>query len=87
VYLGALALWQNFSRCKILAFAYIGSITAGHSSSGLQPNFAASYKEWNYGTDAQGATYIWQGSHRVLVSVINATRSFSHFSCTHVDNF
>jgi len=28
-----------------LAFSYIGSVTARHSSSGRQPNFAAWYKE------------------------------------------
>ena len=30
-----------------LAFSYIGSITARHSTNGRQPNFAAWYKEWN----------------------------------------
>jgi len=30
-----------------------------------QPNFVAWYKEWNYGTFAEGATYIWLGSHHV----------------------
>jgi len=34
------------------------SVTARHSSSGRQRKFAASYKEWNYGTFEQGATYI-----------------------------
>jgi len=68
--LKALASWQNFARCKIhfspsLAFFYIGSVTARHSSSGRQPNFAAWYKEWNYGTFADGATYIRQGGHHV----------------------
>ena len=33
-----------------LEFSYIGSVTARHSSTGRQPNFAAWYKEWNYGT-------------------------------------
>jgi len=46
-----------------LAFAYIGSITALHSSSGRLPNFAAWYAEWNYGTFVDGATYIWLGGH------------------------
>jgi len=46
-----------------LAFSCIGSVTARHSSSGRQPNFAAWYKEWNYGTFA--ATYIRQGGHHV----------------------
>ena len=46
-----------------LAFAYIGSVTARHSSSGHRPNFAAWYMEWNYGTFAEGATYVRQGGH------------------------
>jgi len=48
-----------------LAFSYIVSVTARHSSSGRQPNFAAWYKEWNYGTFAEGATYSWLGSHHI----------------------
>ena len=48
-----------------LAFCYIGSVTARHSSSARQPKFAAWYKEWNYGTFAEGATYIGQGSHHL----------------------
>jgi len=36
-----------------LAFPSIGSVTARHSSSGRQRNFAAWYKEWNYGTFAR----------------------------------
>jgi len=31
-----------------LALFHISSVTAQHSSSGRQPNFAAWYKEWNY---------------------------------------
>ena len=30
-----------------------------------QPKFAAWYKEWNYGTFAEGATYMRQGGHHV----------------------
>jgi len=48
-----------------LAFSYIGSVTARHSSSGCQPNFEAWYKEWNYGTFADGATYILLCGHHV----------------------
>jgi len=67
---GALAPWRNFARCKIhfspsLEFSYIGSVTARHSSSRRQPNFAAWYKEWNYGTFADGTSYIRQGGHHV----------------------
>ena len=48
-----------------LAFSCIGTITARHSSSGRQPNFVAWYKEWNYGTFAESATYIWLCGHHV----------------------
>jgi len=51
-------LGTKFTLRPSVAFAYIGSVTAQHSSSGHQPNFAASYREWNYGTFAEGATYI-----------------------------
>jgi len=37
----------KFTLCPSLAFSYIGSITARHSSSVRQPNFAACDKEWN----------------------------------------
>ena len=56
----------KFTLRPSLAFAYIGSVYAArHSSSGRQPNFVASYKELNYGTFADGATYIRQGGHHV----------------------
>jgi len=55
----------KFTLRPSLAFSYIGSVTARHSSSGRQPNFAAWYTEWNYGTFAEGATYIRLGGHRV----------------------
>jgi len=42
----------KFTLRPSLAFSYIGSVTARHSSSGRQPNFAAWYKELNYGTFA-----------------------------------
>jgi len=55
----------NFTLRPSLAFSCIGSIAARHLTSGRQPNFAAWYKEWNYGTFAEGATYIWLGGHHV----------------------
>jgi len=55
----------KFTLRQSLAFSYIGSITAWHSSSGRQPNFAAWYKKWNYGTFAEGTTYILLGGHHV----------------------
>jgi len=69
--LGALAPSDGIlSRAKFtlrlcLAFSYIGSVTARHSSSGCQPNFVAWYREWNYGTFTEGATYIRLGGHHV----------------------
>jgi len=56
---------QNSLYVPSVAFSYIGSITARHSSSGRQPNFVVWYKEWTYGTFAQGATYIWLCGHHV----------------------
>ena len=50
-----------------LAFSYIGSVTAQHSSGGRQPNFVAWYKEWNYGTFTEGATYIRLGGDHVWI--------------------
>jgi len=55
----------KFTLCPSLMYSYIGSVTAWHSSSGHQPNFAAWYKEQNYGTFAEGATYIRQGGHHI----------------------
>jgi len=56
---------EKFTLRPTLAFSYIGSVTARHSSSGRQPSFAAWYKEWNYATFADGATYIRLGGHHV----------------------
>jgi len=55
----------KFTLRPSLAFSYISSVTARHWSSGRQPNSAAWYKEWNYGTFAEGATYIRLGGHRI----------------------
>ena len=55
----------KFTVRPSLAFSYIGSVTARHSSSGRQLNFAAWYKEWSYRTFAEGAIYISQGGHHV----------------------
>jgi len=55
----------KFTLRPSLAFSYIASVTARHSSSGRQPKFTAWYKEWNYRTFVEGATYIRQGGHHV----------------------
>jgi len=56
------------SRAKLtlracLAFSYIGSVAARHSSSGPQPNFAAWYTEWNYRTFGWAAITLGIGPH------------------------
>jgi len=56
---------SKFALHPSLAFSYIGSITARHSSSRHQPNFAAWYKEWNYGTFTEGTTYMPLGGDHV----------------------
>jgi len=58
-------LRAKFTLRPSLAFSYIGSVTARHSSSGRRRHFSASHKEWNYGTFADGATYIRLGGHHV----------------------
>ena len=55
----------QYSLCVQVLRSPIDSVTARHSSSGRQPNFAVWYKEWNYGTFAEGATYIRLGGHHV----------------------
>jgi len=55
----------NFTLRPSLALSYIGSVTAWQSSSGHQSNFAAWYREWNYRTFTEGATYILLGGHHV----------------------
>ena len=55
----------KFTLRPSFAFSYIVSVTARHSSSGRQPNFVAWYKEWNYGTFAEGATYIRLDGHHL----------------------
>jgi len=55
----------KFTLRQSLAFSCIGSVTARHFSSRPQLNFAAWYKEWNYGTFAEVATYIRLGGHHV----------------------
>jgi len=56
----------KFTLCPSLGFSCFGSVNARHWSSGRHPNFAAWYKEWNYGTFAphhfqQRAPPIFQG--------------------------
>ena len=55
----------KFTLRPSLAFSYIGGVSAWHSTSWPQPNFAVWYKELNYGTFADGSTYIWPGGHQV----------------------
>jgi len=55
----------KFTLHPSLAFSYIGSVTALRFSSDRKPNFEAWYKEWNYGTFAEGAACIRLGGHHV----------------------
>ena len=76
----------NFATAKFtlrpsFVFSYIASVTARHSSSGRQPNFVAWYMDWNYGTFAEGATYIWLGGNHVLLMVPYGIRQTIIFSC------
>ena len=55
----------KFTLRPSLAFSYIGSVTARHSSNGRQPKFVSWYKEWNYRIFTAGATCIRLGGHHV----------------------
>jgi len=55
----------KFTSLPTPAFPYIGTLTARHSSSGREPSVEAWYKEWNYATFAEGATYIRLGGNHV----------------------
>ena len=69
-FLGAFAPWRNFATCKI-HFAHKSCVLVywQRYCTALQQrtsaNFAAWYKEWNYGTFAEGATYIRLGGHHI----------------------
>ena len=67
---GRLLGWYTMPGAKFtlrssVSFSYIGSVTAQHSNNSRQPNFVAWYTQWNYGTFAEGATYIRLGDHHV----------------------
>jgi len=70
---GALALdgilcGAKFTLYPSLAFSYVaalGLLHVRHSNSRRQPNFATPYREWNYGTFAEVATYIRLGGYHV----------------------
>jgi len=60
----------EFSRCKIhFTSKSCVLVSCQRYCTALQqrrqPNFAAWYKEWNYRTFAEGATYIRHGAHHV----------------------
>jgi len=56
---------QNSLCVQVLRSPIFDSVNARHSISGRQWNFVAWYKEWNYGTFADGDTYIRLGCHYV----------------------
>jgi len=53
-----------FTLRSSLAFSYIGTLLHGTPAAGISQT-AAWYTEWNYGTFAEGATYIRLGGHHV----------------------
>jgi len=64
-----LAPSRNFARCKIHFASKSCVLHCQRYCTALQqrgqPNFPAWYKEWGYGTFAEGATYIRLGGHHV----------------------
>ena len=74
-FFGGLLSRQNFARCKIhftskscvLLYWQHYCTDLKQRALAKQPNFATWYKEWNYGTFADGATYIRQGGHHISI--------------------
>jgi len=62
--------WRNFAACKLhfasksCVLLYWHRYCTALQQRG-QPNCVVWYKEWNYGTLAEGATYIRLGGHHV----------------------
>jgi len=56
---------QNSFRVQVLRSPILAALLHGTPAPRSQPNFAAWYKEWNYGTFEEGATYIPLGGHHV----------------------
>jgi len=54
-----IAVYVQVLRSPVLEALLHGSPAAG------APKFAAWYKEWNYGTFAEGAIYVRPGGHHV----------------------
>jgi len=67
---GGSSPWRNFAACKLhfasksCVLLYWHCYCTALQQRG-QPNFVVWYKEWNYGTFAEGATYIRLGGHHV----------------------
>jgi len=55
----------KFTLRPTLAFSLAALLHSTPPASMSQALIAACYKEWNYGTFTEGATYIWLGSHHV----------------------
>ena len=77
-------IFQVHNLCPHLVLSYIGSVTAWHSSSGHQPNFAAWYKECNYGMVTEGATYIRLAAITLGIGPHSSFDKIMHFACVHI---
>jgi len=66
----------KFTLCPSLAFSYIGSVTTRHSSSGLQPNFAALSRGRHLHSAARPSR--WASAHILVLSFFLAYSQPSH---------
>jgi len=69
---------QNLLCIQVLRSPVLAAVTARHSSSGRHQQFAALYKEWNYGIFAECTTCIrpgrpscWASTHILVCQVLN----------------
>jgi len=58
---------QNSHQVRVWPSPILAALLHGTPAAGVsQSNFAAWYREWNYGTFAEGTTYIRLGGHDVV---------------------
>jgi len=55
---------QNSLCVQVLPSPILAALLHGTPAAGVSQT-AAWYKKWDYGTFADGATYVWLGGHQV----------------------
>ena len=56
---------QNALYVQLLCSPILATLLHSASAAGVSQTLRRDNKEWNYGTFAEGATYIWLGNHHI----------------------